>query len=90
MSPGSHTIDQALALFGIPASVTGFLRANRGIESEIDDTFTIVLQYKSNLVVTVKTAVITNMKEQLKCWVRGTKGTFIKVSHLLCKLAESR
>lgn len=79
--PGSHTLDQALALFGTPASVTGFLRANRGIESEIDDTFTIILQYESNLVVTVKTAVVTHMKQQLKCWVRGTKGTYMKVRH---------
>lgn len=76
--PGSHTLDQALALFGTPASVTGFLRANRGADSEIDDTFTIMLQYSSNLVVTVKTAVVTNMKDQLKFWVRGTKGTFLK------------
>lgn len=79
-STGSHTLDQALSLFGTPASVTGFLRSNRGIESEIDDTFTIILQYKGNLTVTVKTAVVTNMKDQLKFWVRGTKGTYLKVS----------
>lgn len=77
--PGAHTIDQALSLFVTPASVTGFLRANRGIESEIDDTFTIILQYKTNLIVTIKTAVVTNMKNQLKYWIRGTKGTYMKV-----------
>lgn len=78
---GSHTIDQALSLFGRPASVTGFLRANRGMDSEIDDTFTILLQYgesQKNLLVTIKTAVVTHMKDQLKYWVRGTKGTFLK------------
>lgn len=82
---GSHTIDQALCLFGRPASVTGFLRANRGADSEIDDTFTILLQYdgaassrNKNLLVTIKTAVVTHMKDQLKFWVRGTKGTYLK------------
>ncbi|RSL90278.1 hypothetical protein CEP52_014626 [Fusarium oligoseptatum] len=78
---GCHTIDQALLLFGRPESVTGFLRSTRGIESDIDDTFTIVLQYSGrhkNLVVTIKTAVVTHMKHQLKYLVRGTKGSYLK------------
>ncbi|KAK4240454.1 hypothetical protein C8A03DRAFT_42067 [Achaetomium macrosporum] len=78
---GTHTLDQALYLFGRPASVTGFLRSNRGIESEIDDTFTIILQYSGkqrNLLVTVKTAIVTVMKDQLRFFVRGTQGTYIK------------
>ena len=80
---GTHTIDQALYLFGTPSSVTGFLRSNRGGDSDIDDTFTIILQYsgdKKNLTVTIKTAIITHMKDQLKFFVRGTKGTYLKVS----------
>lgn len=36
---GSHTIDQALQLFGKPGCITGFLRSLRGIESETEDTF---------------------------------------------------
>ncbi|KAL2255655.1 hypothetical protein VTK26DRAFT_2938 [Humicola hyalothermophila] len=78
---GTHTIDQALYLFGRPASVTGFLRANRGDDSEIDDTFTIILQYsgdKKNLLVTIKTAIVTHMKDQLRFFVRGTRGTYLK------------
>ncbi|KAL1868439.1 hypothetical protein VTK73DRAFT_3647 [Phialemonium thermophilum] len=78
---GTHTIDQALCLFGRPASVTGLLRSNRGVESDVDDTFTILLQYggaQKNLVVTVKTAVVTYMQDQLKFFVRGTKGTYLK------------
>ncbi|RSL87296.1 hypothetical protein CEP51_002286 [Fusarium floridanum] len=78
---GCHTIDQALLLFGRPESVTGFLRSTRGIESDIDDTFTIVLEYSGrhkNLVVTIKTAVVTHMKHQLKYLVRGTKGSYLK------------
>jgi predicted dehydrogenase len=82
---GTHTLDQALYLFGTPSSVTGFLRSNRGVESENDDTFTIMLQYsgkQKNLLVTVKTAVVTHMKDQLRFFVRGTKGTYLKVAIL--------
>ncbi|KFZ23969.1 hypothetical protein V502_01552 [Pseudogymnoascus sp. VKM F-4520 (FW-2644)] len=78
---GAHSIDQALVLFGKPASVTAFLRSVRGVESEIDDTFTIILQYsgeKKNLLVTIKTAIATPMQDQLKTFVRGTEGSFIK------------
>ncbi|KAK5651532.1 hypothetical protein OQA88_11986 [Cercophora sp. LCS_1] len=78
---GTHTIDQALHLFGTPASVTGFFRSNRGVESDIDDTYTIILQYageQKNLLVTIKTAVVTHMKDQLRFFVRGTKGTYLK------------
>ncbi|KAL2021629.1 hypothetical protein VTK56DRAFT_6982 [Thermocarpiscus australiensis] len=78
---GTHTIDQALYLFGRPTSVTGFLRSNRGVESDVDDTFTIILQYSGkqrNLLVTVKTAIVTHMKDQLRFFVRGTRGTYLK------------
>ncbi|KAJ0361131.1 hypothetical protein COL26b_013816 [Colletotrichum chrysophilum] len=78
---GTHTIDQALLLFGPPKSVTGFLRSNRGIDSDIDDTFTIILQYggeRRDLLVTIKTGIITHMQDQLKYFVRGTKGTYLK------------
>ncbi|KFX87572.1 hypothetical protein O988_09365 [Pseudogymnoascus sp. VKM F-3808] len=78
---GAHSIDQALVLFGKPASVTGFLRSVRGVDSEIDDTFTIILQYtgeKKNLLVTIKTAIASPMQDQLKTFIRGTEGSFIK------------
>lgn len=78
---GSHTIDQALLLFGRPASVTGFFRSLRDVESKTDDTFTIFLQYsgeKKNLFVTVKTSVVTTMQYPLKFFVRGYTGSFIK------------
>ncbi|KAK0630242.1 hypothetical protein B0T17DRAFT_527968 [Bombardia bombarda] len=81
---GTHTIDQALCLFGRPASVTGFFRSNRGVDSDVDDTFTIILQYsgeQKNLLVTIKTAIVTHMKDQLKYFVRGTKGSFLKVNY---------
>ncbi|KAH6619321.1 hypothetical protein B0J18DRAFT_400272 [Chaetomium sp. MPI-SDFR-AT-0129] len=78
---GTHTLDQALFLFGTPASVTAFLRSNRGVDSDVDDTFTIILQYsgaQKNLLVAVKTAVVTHMQDQLRLFVRGTKGSFLK------------
>lgn len=78
---GTHSIDQALALFGRPASVTGFFRAQRPIDSEVEDSFTIILQYdgaQKDLIVTVKTAVTSPLSQQLKQLVRGTKGSFIK------------
>ena len=81
---GTHSIDQVLQFFGRPASVTAFLRSLRGIQSEIDDTFTIVLQYggKRNLLVTIKTTVVScplgPMGSQLKVLIRGTKGSYIK------------
>jgi predicted dehydrogenase len=78
---GSHSIDQALLLFGTPTSVTGFYRSLRGIESKTDDAFTIILQYsgaKKNLFVTVKTSVVAIMQYPLKYFVRGYDGTFIK------------
>lgn len=80
---GTHSIDQALVLFGKPASVTAFFRSLRGIESEVDDTFTIILQYngeKKDLLVTIKTTIVSHMEDQFKTFIRGTKGSFIKVS----------
>ncbi|KAH6888505.1 oxidoreductase [Thelonectria olida] len=75
---GSHSIDQALSLFGKPKSVTAFLRDLRAADSEVEDTFTIILQYDSPLLVTIKTTITTCMEEQLHYLVRGTKGSYIK------------
>jgi predicted dehydrogenase len=75
---GTHSLDQAYVLFGRPKSVTAFFRVQRGIKSEVEDSFTIILQYDSNLLVTVKTCVVSPMERQLKFWIRGTKGSYIK------------
>ncbi|KZL77724.1 oxidoreductase domain-containing protein [Colletotrichum tofieldiae] len=78
---GTHSIDQAVVLFGRPKSVTGFFRSQRGIESEVEDSFTIILQYdgpQKDLLVTIKTSVTTPMAQQLKHLIRGTKGSWIK------------
>ncbi|KAH8896281.1 oxidoreductase [Thozetella sp. PMI_491] len=78
---GTHSIDQAVALFGRPKCVTAFFRAQRGVESEIEDSFTIILQYgglQSDLLVTIKSCITTIMSQQLKYIVRGTKGSYFK------------
>ena len=78
---GTHTIDQALLLFGRPSNVTGFYRSLRGVESKTDDTFTVILQYsgpRKNLFVTVKTSVVATMQYPLKYFIRGYDGSFIK------------
>ncbi|KAJ5963119.1 oxidoreductase [Penicillium waksmanii] len=75
---GSHTIDQALVLFGRPKSVIGIMTVLRGIESETEDSFTLILQYDSPLLVTVKTTIVTPMVNQPKYLIRGTKGSYLK------------
>ncbi|CAK7200170.1 hypothetical protein SEUCBS139899_002861 [Sporothrix eucalyptigena] len=81
---GTHTIDQSLVLFGKPAAVTSFFRAHRGGAgegSDIHDSFTLVLEYdgpQKDLLVTVKTSIVSVLKDQLRFAVRGTQGTFLK------------
>jgi len=72
---GSHLIDQALCLFGLPNEVFGDLRIQRhnGI---IIDNFEIILNYQ-NLKVTLKAG--TLVKEiSAHFTLLGTKGSFIK------------
>jgi len=78
---GTHSIDQCMQLFGRPVSVTAFTRSLRGIKSKTDDSFTLILQYDgkySDLICTVKTTVVTPQAQQLKFWMRGYKGSFLK------------
>lgn len=41
---GPHLVDQAVALFGLPARITGSVRTDRD-KTDIDDAFDIVLEY---------------------------------------------
>ncbi|KAK7192775.1 hypothetical protein DPSP01_011199 [Paraphaeosphaeria sporulosa] len=83
---GTHSLDQAFTLFGRPAHVTAFLRSQRAVEnpdapSAVEDSFTVILQYggpQKDLLVTVKTAVVSPMDKQLKYWIRGTKSSYTK------------
>ncbi|KAF3940037.1 Alpha-N-acetylgalactosaminidase [Dactylella cylindrospora] len=79
---GSHSVDQALLLIGTtPTSVTGFYRTLRDSESDVDDTFIIILQFGGalrKLIATVTTSVVTRMENPLKFLVRGYDGSFLK------------
>lgn len=79
---GSHSIDQALELFGRPSHVTGFYRALRGIKSKTDDTYMIVLRFDNthpDLQVIVGTELVSVMPHQLRFFVRGRDGSFFKL-----------
>lgn len=72
---GSHLIDQALDLFGLPETVTADIRIQRK-HSKTDDNFEIKLDYK-NLKVILKAGML--VKEQGPHFtLHGTKGSFIK------------
>lgn len=72
---GSHLIDQAQVLFGLPKTVTGDLRTLRN-ETRIIDNFEIVLDYQP-LKVTLKGSLL--VKEPLPRFILlGNNGAFIK------------
>jgi predicted dehydrogenase len=80
---GCHTLDQARALFGPPATVRAHYRvmADPANKTETEDTYDIYLTYpaeKEGLVVEVKTTVISRLNNQLKYFARGRDGTFLK------------
>ena len=72
---GSHIIDQAIALFGVPKSVWGQTFTQRE-NSEIDDAFDIKLGY-GKLKVTLKSSLLVR-EDTPRYIIHGTKGSFIK------------
>lgn len=81
---GSHLLDQVYHLFGAPKSVTGFVQVQRkGLKTGdcAPDACTVLLKYGSpedETLVTVKSSAISAQQDQLRFWVRGTKGAFKK------------
>ena len=72
---GSHLIDQALVLFGLPKTITADLRTQRQ-NATIIDNFEMILDY-GNLKVTLKGGML--IKEQLPHFILlGNNGAFIK------------
>lgn len=72
---GSHLIDQALVLFGLPKAVFADIRMQRA-KSKVDDYFEVNLYYEK-VKVTLKASVF--VKEQGPRYIiHGTKGSFIK------------
>ena len=72
---GSHIIDQAITLFGVPKSVWGQTFTQRE-NSEIDDAFDIKLDY-GKLKVTLKSSLLVR-EDTPRYIIHGTKGSFIK------------
>lgn len=90
---GSHSIDQALQLLGTPSKVTGWIRCLRddALASEVDDTFTVVLEYADRpTLCTVKTTVVNVLRDPLKYVVRGRAGTFVKWGECMQEAHTSR
>lgn len=76
---GAHLIDQTVQLFGLPKRITAFLGNQREGVSGSDDSFTVLMHYDGFLA-TAKAAVVSPQEKQLRFWVRGTQGTYMKVS----------
>ena len=77
---GTHLIDQVYSLFGYPERVTGFIGVQRRSVTEgAHDSCTVLLHYDGGkLLVTAKAGVVSPEVDQLRFWVRGTKGGFKK------------
>jgi len=80
---GSHSVDQALLLVNnqTPTYITGYYRVLRGVGGNLDDTFVMVLQFDGeykDLILTIRTSVVTPMDRPLKYLVRGYDGSFVK------------
>ena len=76
---GVHLLDQIVTLFGLPKSITGFLRTQRlGAPTDVHDSFTILLHYDNGLVATAKAGVVGFLPSQLRFRVLGEKGSYVK------------
>ncbi len=72
---GSHLIDQAQQLFGVPQAVTAFLDSQRD-NSRIPDSFEVILHY-NGVKVTLKSGML--VKAPLPKYILlGTHGAFVK------------
>jgi predicted dehydrogenase len=72
---GSHTIDQALLLFGMPDSVTAIVDSQR-TDSKVDDYYHIILAYQG-LTVILKSSYLVR-EEGPRYIIHGTEGSFVK------------
>jgi scyllo-inositol 2-dehydrogenase (NADP+) len=72
---GSHVIDQALHLFGLPETIYGDVFAQRK-NSEVDDYFHIILGYERLRVILHSSSIIKSTGPKFQ--IHGDKGSFIK------------
>jgi scyllo-inositol 2-dehydrogenase (NADP+) len=72
---GSHLVDQALVLFGVPSAVTGDVRRERdGVEA--DDAFDVTLDYDTMTV--ALGAAMLRREPRPRFALHGTRGSFVK------------
>jgi predicted dehydrogenase len=74
-------IDQIVHLFGLPEKITGFIGSQRTAvrnSTGLEDSFTVLLHYQDGMLATVKAGVISPQLQQLRFWVRGDRGSFLK------------
>ena len=78
---GTHLIDQAYVLFGMPQSVHGRVLSQR--EGKPDyfnpDAVNAELTYADGKIVNVRISALSAETTQQRFWVRGTKGSFRKL-----------
>ena len=64
----------------MPDRITAFIGSQRQVNtSGFEDSFTVLLHYKSGLMVTAKAGVVSAEEKQMRFCVRGEEGTFKKV-----------
>ncbi len=73
---GSHLIDQALVLFGMPQTVTADIDALRS-QAQVDDYYIIQLGYKNNTKVILRSSYLTR-EPGPRFILHGTEGSFVK------------
>ncbi|WP_407305647.1 oxidoreductase [Desulfosporosinus sp. SB140] len=72
---GSHLVDQALVLFGVPKTITADIRIQRE-NSDIEDSFELIMGY-DQLKVTLKGGLLIR-EPGPRYTLHGTQGSFIK------------
>lgn len=77
---GTHLFDQVLQLYGPPCKITAFMSRQRSGASEVGphDACTVLLHYKDGLLATVKASPLSASQRQMRFWVRGEKGSYLK------------
>jgi predicted dehydrogenase len=73
---GTHLVDQALALFGLPSSISAEVRRERDGDGS-NDAFTIRLHYMTGFSATLSSNLLSTLP-RARFHLRGTRGNFLK------------
>ncbi|KAE8324088.1 oxidoreductase [Aspergillus sergii] len=75
---GTHLFDQILHSFGLPRRITSIIASQRANAQGPGDACTVLLQYESGMLATIKATAMSPLENQKRFCVRGDKGSFIK------------